>query len=213
VERNHFRRCTLVPVGLSSRVAVVTLLSNSGAAVDHSASIVEGFRRAYTYDRREVVPVFSGDELVGQLGIEKVAVVKVDVEGGELEVLEGMSNLLARDRPYVFCEVLPTADPTTETGAFRLSRQVRLAELLGRHEYAIFRLLLDGRASAGLRHSFRDAAVQLRVRSRRRSRSISGRLHSCLVSRPGSASPASPLAQPDSCAFRPRRLLCNLRVA
>jgi FkbM family methyltransferase len=143
VELNQFRDCTLVPVGLSSRGGIATLLSNAGKDTDVSASLVEGFRPTYPYNRREIVPVFTGDELVEGLGIGSVAVVKVDVEGGELEVLEGMAALLMRDRPFVFCEVLPTGDPATETGAFRIARQSRLAEFLRHAGYQIFRLLPD----------------------------------------------------------------------
>jgi hypothetical protein len=46
-----------------------------------------------------------------------VAVIKVDAEGHDLEVLQGAAEILRRDRPILFLEVLLRAD---EAGLTRL---------------------------------------------------------------------------------------------
>ena len=140
--RNKFTACTLVPAGLSSRSGIATLFST--ADVDPSASIVAGFRSDDRYTRKQVVTVLKGDDVIAELGVLKVAIVKVDVEGGELDVLEGMRKLLERERPYVLCEVLPVGDPATPTGAFRFERQARLEALLRDLRYEIHRIGPDG---------------------------------------------------------------------
>jgi FkbM family methyltransferase len=55
--------------------------------------------------RRELVPAVALDDLVGQLGLDRVDLVKIDVEGGEMEVIAGMSKMLAELRPVVVCEM------------------------------------------------------------------------------------------------------------
>jgi FkbM family methyltransferase len=138
---NRFTRSTLVPVGISNRTGIMKLFMTPDA--DPSATIVEGFREPDRYARAVPVPVFVGDEVLETLGVGGVAVVKIDVEGGELDVLEGLRNTLTRTSPYVFCEVLPVFDPHSEMGRFRLERQTKLQALLDDLGYAIFRIYFD----------------------------------------------------------------------
>ncbi len=55
---------------------------------------------------RESIACFKGDELLSSL-LERhpVDFVKIDVEGAEMQVLQGLQALLVRDRPVVFCEI------------------------------------------------------------------------------------------------------------
>lgn len=55
------------------------------------------------------IPVVTrtGDGLLADLGLADPGVIKIDVEGGELEVLKGLQKTLARARPALFFEVLP----------------------------------------------------------------------------------------------------------
>ncbi len=74
-------------------------------------------------------------------------VVKIDVEGAELDVLAGMETTLASARPRLFVEVHPQA-LTLRNASVR-----NVLERLGRHGYAVFEI-------AGLRG--RDTAVRLK---------------------------------------------------
>ena len=55
--------------------------------------------------RRERVAVTSIDDLVERLDLANVDVVKIDVEGGELDVVAGMTRTLAAQRPFVIAEM------------------------------------------------------------------------------------------------------------
>ncbi|MEM0500508.1 MAG: FkbM family methyltransferase, partial [Candidatus Korarchaeota archaeon] len=46
------------------------------------------------------------DEVIDQLKVKKVNLIKIDVEGAELEVLEGLARTLEKYRPTVIVEVL-----------------------------------------------------------------------------------------------------------
>jgi len=49
------------------------------------------------------------DDYVSRFPLDRVDIVKLDVEGGELEVLQGASNILTTFRPVFICEVLDAA--------------------------------------------------------------------------------------------------------
>jgi FkbM family methyltransferase len=49
------------------------------------------------------------DDYVSGFPLKRVDIVKLDVEGGELEVLQGASNILTTFRPVFICEVLDAA--------------------------------------------------------------------------------------------------------
>jgi len=89
------------------------------------------------------VPVFVGDDVLETLGVDEVAIVKIDVEGGELDVLEGLTRTLSRSNPLIFCEVLPIFDEQSELGRFRAPRQAQLSGLLQELGYVIFRIHVD----------------------------------------------------------------------
>jgi FkbM family methyltransferase len=50
----------------------------------------------------ETVTVRSLDSLATELGLGHVRLMKIDVEGAELEVLLGATGILERDRPFIF---------------------------------------------------------------------------------------------------------------
>lgn len=143
---NKFTHATVVPIAVSNRAGVLRLFLNPD--VDPSATIVDGFREPDRYARSIVVPVFVGDEVLESIGVREVSIVKIDVEGGELDVMQGLERTLRRAHPFVVCEVLPVFDAETELGRFRAPRQAALRDLLGDLGYAIFRIYVDGTVEA-----------------------------------------------------------------
>ncbi|MDP8908606.1 MAG: FkbM family methyltransferase [Chloroflexota bacterium] len=55
--------------------------------------------------RRDTVLTVTLDDLIADLNVPVVDVVKIDVEGAELDVLVGMAGLLTKQRPVVICEM------------------------------------------------------------------------------------------------------------
>jgi FkbM family methyltransferase len=55
------------------------------------------------------VPVVRIDDVVAELGLGRVDLIKLDAEGHETSVLAGATETLSRDRPSVICEVLAAA--------------------------------------------------------------------------------------------------------
>lgn len=57
--------------------------------------------------RCDIVPTVDLDRFARLVGLDKLTVVKIDVEKAEPQVLRGMNQLLQHHRPHVFCEVFP----------------------------------------------------------------------------------------------------------
>ncbi len=142
VRTRRLEGCRLLGVGLGAAPSLAELASRD-ADTDSAASLVDGFREASFYAVRRHVPVFDGDTVIARLGAAPVSMIKIDVEGGELEVLEGLRGTLQRDRPAVLCELLPVYDPATRLGAFRKARQDRLEELMRSLDYRFHRIGRD----------------------------------------------------------------------
>lgn len=69
-----------------------------------SASLIEGFVRDKT--KKVSVPLTTIDQLVSDKSILRVGLIKLDVEGVEELALQGMRELVERERPSMLIEVL-----------------------------------------------------------------------------------------------------------
>ena len=78
------------------------------------------------------------DDYVRRLAFDHVDLVKLDVEGGELEVMNGASMVLAKFRPIFICEVL---DATTRVWGYGAREIVLMFQSSG---FQLFEVRLDG---------------------------------------------------------------------
>lgn len=93
------------------------------------------------------------DDYVARLALDRVDVVKLDVEGGELEVLQGASSVLKKFRPIFICEVL---DATTQVWGYN-AREIVL--MFQRHDFRVFEIQRDGSI---IRHEIKDRYPDVR---------------------------------------------------
>ena len=117
-------RVTVHQFALSNASGVMALyMPDQGhGLIETSASLEKDFKTvADSID----VPVKRLDEIKIDT---TVAVIKVDIEGHEMAFLEGAVNLIDRDRPFIFAEVLSRA------------RRNLLGQFLRRTSYIDFRL-------------------------------------------------------------------------
>src|SRR6185312_3881029 len=116
IKVNRFTHCTIVPAGLANRNGVTTLLLRANVSADPSATTIGDVCEAPESLRRQYGVVCRGDDAIATLGLDDVAVIKIDTEGAELEVLEGLAGAVARWRPFVVCEILPVGDVRERAG-------------------------------------------------------------------------------------------------
>lgn len=150
ITANNFEHCTLLPVGASDGLAVRQLYYSH--STDAAATTISGFwtglnRKGFC---RSIV-VARADLMIRQIFKSKVGVVKIDVEGGELEALQGLESIITEDCPPIVVEILPAScdfDPAqadTKAGvALRLRRMRELVELIAIRQLRSYRLMPDG---------------------------------------------------------------------
>jgi FkbM family methyltransferase len=103
IARNRLANVTVVPHAIGEGPGTARLQIATGVHAGHNTL------GAFTYDDVsavdfENVPVETLDALAGRLALGAVHVVKIDVEGAELKVLQGAADLLRRTRPILLIE-------------------------------------------------------------------------------------------------------------
>lgn len=128
----------LIPAGLGAMTRIAQLQMYRNEDTDPSASIVTGFREKRL--RTKSVVIVSLEELPAGLIPKPLGIIKIDVEGGEADVLEGLRPLLVSARPFVLIEILPVYNPDNLD---RLKSQLQIEGLLKELKYRMFRLKRD----------------------------------------------------------------------
>ncbi|QIP13905.1 FkbM family methyltransferase [Spirosoma aureum] len=130
---NGFADCQIYNFALSDELKETYLETNGEA--DPTGSIVSALRPSF-FKQRESIFSIDHDRLHLD---QKITCVKIDVEGGELETLLGMQNLIRRDRPYILCEILDSF--SDDVLAFTQERADRVCDTLKKHDYSIIQIV------------------------------------------------------------------------
>ena len=84
-----------------------------------------------------------GDSFISALGIEQVAAIKIDVEGAEWEVLQGLEQTIKQHRPFLFCEIWPLPESADPNYAVKLERRQCIFDFLQQMDYQILGVQSD----------------------------------------------------------------------
>jgi hypothetical protein len=113
------------------------------------ATTVPGFRGDRKVTGELIIPVFRLDELTDQLPGE-VGLIKIDVEGGELEALTGMAGFIRTQAPLILIELLPVYKPENQ---LRLDRQTKVEATFKAWGYELHRVRKNSlKRLAGFEH-------------------------------------------------------------
>lgn len=161
IRSNRFANATLVPAGLFEQDDVLKLNLFSEDRTDSTASVIQDFRPGSPVASQMLVPVLKWSTVERALGGQKLGVVKIDVEGAELEVLRTLTHAIERDRPVVFIELLPVYGMQN---ANRLFRQEQIEALFAEMDYRLVRI---GRDASGDFSHFKVMQAPIGVHSDR----------------------------------------------
>ena len=146
IRLNHFQNCQIIPVGIAEKADLCTLLFRQDDDVDSSAT----FRPERAPERQPIqtlwTPVLPFSLIRERLGIQTIALIKRDVEGAELEVLQSLDNVLRTDRPPLLLEILRGQ----EGNAIQKERKRRTRQILQQHQYALLAIRVLPRQHARL---------------------------------------------------------------
>ena len=81
----------------------------------------------------------SFDNISKQIVGEGTAIIKIDVEGGEFEVLSGMQYYITHARPIIICEILHSDTACKVSAA--VEKNENIMQLLVEKKYRAFRVL------------------------------------------------------------------------
>src|SRR3972149_3190938 len=137
IKSNRFENCTLVPAGLFTQDGILTLDLYSDSPTDIEASLVAGVRPTKKVHSRVFVPTFRFECIAEALKIGDVGIVKIDVEGAELDVVRSLLKVIQRHRPFVLLEVFPVY---SSENVFRKDRQAQLEQIFAAAQYTLFQV-------------------------------------------------------------------------
>lgn len=102
VESNSLDNVFVHPVGLGAANETLEFFEPPATNQGTGSFVLSDGGKSEAVTRLQVV---IGDEYLAQRGMERVDVMKIDVEGYEKNVLAGLAKTLERDRPVVVLEV------------------------------------------------------------------------------------------------------------
>lgn len=136
IRSNDWDDVQVLPVGISNvnRLAELEFYYDNDTAP--GASVISGFRPGRRVHHRQYVTLCTFEDVERTANVGTTAVIKIDVEGAELEVLRSVESALRRDRPFVLLEILPTYGKDEQ----RRIRQTEVEQMLGELGYSIARV-------------------------------------------------------------------------
>jgi FkbM family methyltransferase len=143
--QNNLKNALIVPVGLGSETRLATLLMASAGSTDPGASINEAIRDSDFYGARKMIAVFNGDQVLSELEVASGPIIlKIDVEGAELEVLIGLNKTINEIRPLIILEILPPSNFSQAVNDYRVSQADEIKHFMAERHYTEYAIGADG---------------------------------------------------------------------
>lgn len=152
VRLNGFDNVEVVPVALGEEQGWLPIYDQQAACADgtRNEGLPSLFRTPSRSQPLEVVPVRTLDDVLAELGVEKVNVIKLDIEGAEWMALRGALKTIAQSRPTLILEI---ARETCRAGGHEPEA---LAEWLAGLDYRLEEIAEGGNTSPIDPSSLRD---------------------------------------------------------
>lgn len=110
IKKNNFKKCSLIACGIMDDFKLLSL--NYGNKIHNETASGATFIPEYKSDRKPdktmILPCASLDEILKMAPAENyIELIKIDVEGAELDALKGMKTTLRKYKPSIIFESLP----------------------------------------------------------------------------------------------------------
>ena len=138
IKKNHFKNTIVVPIGISTRSGLGELNFYSKKDDESAATMVTDFRTKRII-RKELVPLLKVESITHQINFNDMSILKIDVEGAEIEVIKSFKTEIKKNYPFILMEILPVYSELENPE--RLQRQSSLEDILHELRYSIFRII------------------------------------------------------------------------
>ena len=144
IQENNLKNKSVIPIGLSDSFGIEDFYSfgedftnfyNTGATIKKSFIPVQKLR---TYKRKVILE--KGDDIIKKLKIDEIFLIKVDVEGAEFRVIEGLKKTIKEKRPFLIFEMLPFFRTNIDKNDF-VNECLRLLKKIESYNMAIYSIL------------------------------------------------------------------------
>lgn len=151
IRENRLPAHSVFPIALSNHTGVQQYHSNG--QFDVCASLTPEAHPRGRYSGGGVVLTDTGDRILARLKLDGISLIKIDVEGLELEVLRGLQRTIERERPYLIFEILiyahlgdSDADPEDTARVIQRRRQTAIAieQFCRERDYVVYRMRQNG---------------------------------------------------------------------
>jgi FkbM family methyltransferase len=103
IRLNQFKQAKIFTTALSHNNSIVDFYTNRRD--DRMGSLLKNHHQ-YKPEFSFSTLTMTGDSLVDMLKIKQISAIKIDVEGAELRVLQGMQKTIEQYHPYLYIEIL-----------------------------------------------------------------------------------------------------------
>lgn len=138
IKENDFNNTLIIPSGISVKNEIGVLNFFSRSDIDSAASVVSDFRPDHKIFKKEFVTLFNIDSLKNIINLDSISILKIDVEGAELEVLNSFKIEIEEKNPIILIEILPAYN---KQNISRIERQNKIQNMLQNIGYLIFRVV------------------------------------------------------------------------
>lgn len=136
IEDNHFENVNIHHQAISNDNSAIEILYND---VNKNVGMASAFLKNFT--SKEIVGSITIDEYVSTQKIDRIDLIKIDIEGGELKALSGMSETLRNFKPQIILEI------NSETLRSSNGSEEELYNFLGKFNYRMIKKLSSSEKS------------------------------------------------------------------
>lgn len=140
IKINQIKNAELIPFGIAEKNGVEVLHFFDGDGSDSAASIISTHNDESKIKKTIYVPVANCETIAQKVNLSNTGIIKIDVEGAELEVLNSMSTLIKETQSFIILEVLP---PYSAENRQRVDRQEKIFEFIKAQDYLLYRIEIN----------------------------------------------------------------------
>ncbi|MFZ4590451.1 MAG: FkbM family methyltransferase [Ignavibacteria bacterium] len=137
IKVNKFSKSYIIPVGVFSENKVLNIHLTS--ETDSSGTIIEDLRPGYPVIERYLIPVMTFESIQKTVNIDDISIVKIDVEGSELEVFRSLEFTITKYKPIILCEILWAHNE--DKLSYVSENNSKIIDLVHKMGYEIYRLI------------------------------------------------------------------------